>query len=79
LVGIYHSDVDYFMSSEVISMFSEQNSSIDTMTQFKSGRFESYIVKNGRVFGFDFEVYPNKSYWVYMGKGENVRVKTKGK
>lgn len=79
LVGIYHSDVEYFMSNDVISMFSEQNSSIDTVTQFTSGRYQSYIVKEGRVFGFDFEVYPYKAYWIYMGEGENVKVKTRKK
>ena len=79
LVGIYHSDVEYFMSDDVISMFSEQNSSIDTVTQFTSGRYQSYIVKEGRVFGFNFEVYPDKAYWIYMGEGENVRVKTRKK
>lgn len=77
LVGIYHSDVEYFMSNDVISMFSEQNSSIDTVTQFTSGRYQSYIVKEGSVFGFNFEVYPDKAYWIYMGEGENVRVMTR--
>lgn len=64
LVGLYKGEGVEWSSTDVLTDINDAGIVSDLMSEYKNGRYNSYVVEDGSEYGFPFDIDEKKAYWV---------------